>query len=202
MSALADRRFVLDGESHTYFVSSGNRTWDNERAVEIPVIWSELERRKGSEGVLEVGNVLAHYFEITHPVLDKHERHQNVTWNEDVVEFRPPFVPDLVLSVSTLEHVGHSDTPRDPGRFRAAIDAIVSWLSPGGRLVFTVPLGYNPAVRSYLDSPNIAGTAVRCLRRATLDNLWVQADYTEVRDFRYDQPFPCANAIAIVEVTR
>ncbi len=141
MSALAERRFVLDGESHSYFVASGNRTWDNERAVEIPVILSELERRKGSDGVLEVGNVLSNYFEITHPVLDKHEQDQNVTWNEDVVEFKPPFAPDLVLSISTLEHVGHSDTPRDPERFRMAIDAIVSWLRPGGRLVFTVPLG-------------------------------------------------------------
>ena len=152
--------------------------------------------------MLEVGNVLGNYFKITHPVLDKHEQDENVTWNEDVVEFSPPFAPDLVLSISTLEHVGHSDTPRDPGRFRLAIDAIVSWLSPGGRLVFTSTAGYNPAVRSYLDSPDIARKAVRCLRRATLDNLWVQADYDEVRDFRYDRPFPCANAIAIVEVAR
>jgi hypothetical protein len=40
------------------------------------------------------------------------------------------------------------------------------------------------------------------MRRATLDNLWEQADYAEVRDFRYNRPLPCANAIAIVELTR
>ncbi len=202
MSTLAERRFILDGAPHAYFVARGNRTWDNERAVEVPVVWHELERRNGSKGVLEVGNVLGHYFEITHPVLDKYEQDEHVTWNEDVIGFKPPFAPDLVLSISTLEHVGRDESPQDPAKFRLAIDSIVSWLSPGGRLVFTVPFGYNPAVRSYLDAAHPARTAVRCLRRTTLDNLWVQADYAEVRDYSYGRPFPCANAIAIVEVTR
>jgi hypothetical protein len=151
--------------------------------------------------VLEVGNVLGHYFDTVHPVLDKYEQEEHVTWNEDVVTFQPPFAPELVLSISTLEHVGHSERPRDRTKFRLAVDAIVSWLAPGGRLLFTVPLGYNPAVREYLDSPHSLRTSVRCLRRTTLYNLWVQAAYTEVCDVRYNRPFPCANAIAIVEVT-
>jgi hypothetical protein len=199
MSTLAERRFVLDGESYVYHVARGNRTWDNERAVELPVMWSEL-RRHGGEGVLEVGNVLGHYYDTDHPVLDKYEQHEGVTWNEDVVAFRPPFAPELVLSVSTLEHVGFSERPRDPAKFRQALDALAGWLAPGGRLVFTVPIGYNPAVSEYLDSPD-ARRSVRCLRRVTLDNLWVQVDYDDVRDARYNHPFPCANAIAIVEVS-
>jgi hypothetical protein len=201
MSALAERRFVLDGESHAYHVAPGTRTWDNERAVELPVAWSELQRHGGSHGVIEVGNVLGHYFDTSHPVLDKYEHDEHVTWNEDVVAFQPPFAPELVLSVSTLEHVGHGESPRDPAKFRQAIDAILGWLAPAGRLVFTVPLGYNPAVREYLDAPHALRTAVRCMRRTTLDNLWAQAEYGDVCDVRYDRPFPCANAIAIVEVT-
>jgi hypothetical protein len=199
MSTLAERRFELDGESYPYHVARGNRTWDNERAVEIPVVWRELQRH-GGEGVLEVGNVLGHYFDTSHPVLDRYEQHATVTWNEDVVGFDPPFAPRLVLSISTLEHVGHSERPRDPAKFREALDAVAGWLAPGGRLLFTVPLGYNPAVREYLDAHHPARTSVRCMRRTTLDNLWVQAEYAQVRDFRYGSPFPCANAIAIVEV--
>jgi hypothetical protein len=199
-SALAERHFVLDDESFAYHVAPGTGTWDNERAVELPVIWRELQRRGHSEGMLEVGNVLGNYFEIAHPVLDKYEHDRSVTWNEDVVTFQPPFAPELILSISTLEHVGHSERPRDPAKFHAAIDAVSGWLAPGGRLVFTVPLGYNPAVREYLDAPHSARATVRCMRRTTLDNLWVQADYAEVRDVRYDRPFRCANAIAIVEV--
>jgi hypothetical protein len=200
MSMLAGRTFELDGESLPYHVARGNRTWDNERAVEIPLVWRELERRGHSEGVLEVGNVLGHYFEIAHPVLDRYERHRTVTWNEDVVAFQPPFAPELVLSISTLEHIGHSETPRDPAKFARAIDAILGWLAPGGRLVFTVPLGYNPAVLEYLDAPSARLTALRCMRRVTLENLWVQATYPEVRAARYNRPFSCANAIALVEL--
>ena len=200
MSTLAERRFVLDGDILPYHASPKNRTWDNERAVEIPVVWRALERRGHSGGVLEVGNVLGHYFEIAHPVLDKYEQHATVTWHEDIVTFEPPFAPELILSISTLEHVGRSEVPRDPEKFQEAVDAVTGWLAPGGRLLFTVPLGYNPAVRAYLDSPHPPRATVRCMRRTTLDNLWVQADYAEVRDFRYGSPFPCANAIAIVEV--
>jgi hypothetical protein len=201
MSTLAERRFVLDGESHAYHVAVGNRTWENERAVEVPVVWSALQRRGTSAGVLEVGHVLGHYFPTSHPVLDKYEHDPLVTWNEDVVDFHPPFAPELILSISTLEHAGHSERPHDPDKFHAALAAVAGWLAPGGRLLFTVPLGYNPAVREYLDAPDPART-VRCMRRTTLDNLWVQAPYEQVREARYDRPFPCANAVAFVEVAR
>jgi hypothetical protein len=201
MSALAERCFQLDGRSFPYHVARGNRTWDNERAVEIPLVRAELERRGHSDGVLEVGNVLGHYFDISHPVLDKYEQDPHVTWNEDIVSFQPPFAPELILSISTLEHVGHSERPHDPEKFRRALEVLLGWLAPGGRLVFTVPLGYNPAVREYLDAPHGARSGLRCMRRTTLDNLWRQADYAEVRDLRYGRPFPCANAIALVEVT-
>jgi len=201
MSTLAARRFHFDGRDYPYHVARGNRTWDNERAVELPIVRHELQRH-GSAGVIEVGNVLGHYFDIQHPVLDRYERSPTVTWNEDVVAFRPPFAPQLVISISTLEHVGHSEQPREPAKFRRALDAILDWLAPGGRLLFTVPLGYNPAVRDYLDAPHAPRTALRCLRRTTLDNLWQQADYADVRELRYNRPLPCANAIAVVELTR
>ncbi len=201
MSMLAKRRFQFDGQSFGYHVARGNRTWDNERAVEIPIVWDALQRRGHSQGVLEVGNVLAHYFDIEHPVLDRYEQHPRVTWNEDVVSFQPPFSPELIISISTLEHIGHSEKPPDPTKFRRALDAILGWLAPGGRLLFTVPLGYNPAVRDHLDAPHTPRASLRCLRRTTFDNLWAQADYAEVRESRYGRPFPCANAIAIVELS-
>jgi hypothetical protein len=199
MSMLARRRFLFDGRDYPYHVAKGNRTWDNERAVEIPIVWEELQRRGRPHGVLEVGNVLGHYFDIEHPVLDRYEQHPTVTWNEDIVSFQPPFAPELVLSISTLEHVGHSEQPREPAKFRRALDAIIGWLAPGGRLLCTVPLGYNPAVRDYLDAPHAQRTSLRFMRRITPENLWVQAAYAEVRAYRYNRPFPCANAIAIIE---
>jgi SAM-dependent methyltransferase len=199
MSALAGRRFDLDGRSYAYYVAEGNRTWDNERAVEIPVCWSAVRSHRDPSTVIEVGNVLGHYFDTEHRVLDLHERDAHVTWNADVLEFRPPFAPQLVVSISTLEHVGH---PLRPELFRRAVEAIIDWLAPSGRLLFTVPLGYSPAVVEYLERPSPEIRSTLFMRRLTLDNLWEQASFAAVRDCRYDRPFGAANAIAIVEASR
>jgi len=53
--------------------------------------------------ILEVGNVLAHYFNVGHNVRDKYEKYYGVI-NEDVVMFKPAEPCDLVVSISTLEH--------------------------------------------------------------------------------------------------
>jgi hypothetical protein len=199
MSALAQRSFELDGRTYGYHVAKGNRTWDNERAVEIPVGWAAMRAHDRSETIIEVGNVLGHYFDIHHRVLDLNERHRRVTWNEDILEFQPPFAPELVVSISTLEHVGHSDGPRRPEKFRRAVETAIGWLAPGGRLLFTVPLGYNPSVLEYLEEPSPQVTSMLFMRRLTLDNLWEQTILPAVRDYRYGNPFPAANALAIVE---
>jgi len=202
MSVLAERTFELEGRTHSYMVARGNRTWDNERAIELPVGWEAVQAHGHPQTVIEVGNVLGHYYPIEHVVLDKFEHHRCVTWNEDVLEFQPPFAPELVVSISTLEHVGHGEQPRQPEKFRQAVEAIIGWLAPGGRLLFTAPLGYNPSVLEYLDDPSPQVTSMLFMRRTTLDNLWVQTSLPQVRDYRYGAPFPCANALAIVEATR
>jgi hypothetical protein len=199
MATLSQRMFELDGKSYPYHVAHGNRTWDNERAVEISVGWAAVQAYDRPETIIEVGNVLGHYFDIGHMVLDKFERHRCVTWNEDVLDFQPPFVPELIVSISTLEHVGHGQGSRQPEKFRRAVEATIGWLAPGGRLLFTVPLGYNPGVLEFLEDPSPEVTSVRFMRRTTLDNLWEQTSLPEVRDYRYDKPFRCANALAIVE---
>jgi len=83
--------------------------------------------------------------------------------------------------------------------FRRAVEAVIDWLAPSGRLLFTVPLGYNPAVLEYLDGPSPEVSLMLFMRRLTLDNEWEQATLAAVRDCGYDRPFPAANAIAIVE---
>ena len=70
---LAGKAFSMNGQEYPYFVHPYNRTWANERAVEIPVVRSFLEESQGKR-VLEVGNVLSHYGPVTHQVLDKYER--------------------------------------------------------------------------------------------------------------------------------
>ncbi|MBH0181576.1 MAG: hypothetical protein HP490_07860 [Nitrospira sp.] len=52
--------FVFDGQSYPYLYHFCNKTWKNERGVEIP-IFREILLRHQTGRILELGNVLAHY---------------------------------------------------------------------------------------------------------------------------------------------
>jgi 2-polyprenyl-3-methyl-5-hydroxy-6-metoxy-1,4-benzoquinol methylase len=199
---LRSATFDYRGERLGYHVDGGNRPFDNERAVELAIAVRVLTEHADPETIVEVGNVLPHYLPTQHAVLDKFEHHRKVTWNEDVLEFRPPFEPELILSVSTLEHVGHVERPPDPTGFPRAVAALRSWLAPGGQLFFTVPLGYNPSVLELLENASDSFDEVTVMRRISTENEWAPSSLEEVRDLRYGQPFPCANAVAIVRASR
>jgi len=73
----SSERFTLGGEEYPYFYHWYNRTWRNERTVEIPIVRRILEARPEAS-VLEVGNVLSHYFGKDHEVVDKYEKAHGV----------------------------------------------------------------------------------------------------------------------------
>jgi hypothetical protein len=111
--------------------------------VEIPIFRHLLEYYEG-ERILEVGNVFGHYGYYYHHVLDKYEVDNGVI-NEDIVDYKPEWKYDIILSCSTLEHVGFDEEQKDPKKFIKAIENIKNnILSSGGILIFSVPFGYNP----------------------------------------------------------
>ena len=199
--ALRASSFEYSGRSFPYHVDGGNKPFDNERAVELAI--AERALREHDPGVvLEVGNVLSHYFPTSHSVLDKFETHRAVTWNEDVLTFVPPFAPALIISVSTLEHVGHVERPPDRTGFSRAVASLLRWLRPGGELLITVPLGYNPSVLALLEDPAQPFDELVAMKRVSEGNEWVQTTLSDVRDVRYGQPFPCGNAIVIARARK
>jgi SAM-dependent methyltransferase len=137
--------FFYDGKQFRYFIHWYNHTWDNCRKIEIPVflkIYYENQHRS----LLEVGNVLSHYIPTTYDVLDKYEKSYGVI-NEDIISYKPEFKYDVVISCSTLEHVGFDEEMKDPDGFVKAVENIKkNILKPGGVLFLSVPLGYNPGL--------------------------------------------------------
>lgn len=142
-------KFVFDGNNFRYFIHWYNHTWNNCRKVEIPIFMDVYYKNTGKR-MLEVGNVLSHYIIADRSicdVLDKYDKAKGVI-NEDILTFNPSIKYDVVLSCSTLEHVGF-DKPEveNPFGFLEAVKNIVTnVLAPGGVLVFSVPIGYNPGV--------------------------------------------------------
>lgn len=178
--------FAFQGETYNYLCHKYNRTWRNERAVEVPIVWEILRKHHGKK-ILEVGNVLAHYFPVNHDIVDKYERVDGVI-NQDVVDFQPFSQNngyDLIVSISTLEHVGWDENPREPTKILPAIENLKSCLASGGKIVVTLPLGYNCELDRLLNEGKIQFTKIHCLTRASTDNKWVEVDWKSVRDPKY-----------------
>ena len=190
------RPFDLGGERFTHLVHPF--ILDNERTVEIPLALRLVERRPGAR-ILEVGNVLAAYRRFEHTVVDKYEKATGVI-NADIVEYRPDRPFDLILCLSTLEHVGWDETPRDDAKIGLALAAMAAMLAPGGELLVTLPLGYNANLDRLLDADALPFTELRFLKRISADNRWVEATWPEVRGSKFGTPFGCANALAVGRV--
>ena len=84
--------------------------------------------------------MLSYYMPTYHDVLDKYEKGDGVI-NEDVANFKPEGKYGLIVSISTLEHVGWNETPKDSGKIPEAISNMLEMLEPVGQIVSTVPLG-------------------------------------------------------------
>ncbi len=181
--------FTLGGESYPLLRRAYGLTWVTERAVEVPVAARLLERHRG-EQILEVGNVLSHYMPIAHEVVDKYEEVPGVR-NVDVLDLPAEPAYDLVIAISTLEHVGRDETPREPARAVHALEHLRGLLRPGGTLFATVPVGYNPE----LDAALAAGPyELRAMRRAP----WREVDPAEAFQCPYDFLVYSAAAVLFV----
>ena len=134
--------------------------------------------------------MLAHYMPVDHEVVDKYERAPGVR-NVDVLDLPAEPAYDLVIAISTLEHVGRDETPREPERAVRALEHLRRLLRPGGTLFATVPVGYNPE----LDSTLAAGShELRAMRRGP----WREVDPAQALECPYDFLVYSAEAVLFV----
>lgn len=182
--------FTLAGERHRLLRHAYGLTWTTERAVEVPVAAAVVARHRGRR-ILEVGNVLSHYMPVGHEIVDKYEHAAGVR-NADVFDLPTEPAYDLVVSISTLEHVGRDERGGDPARAVAALEHLRGMLAPGGTLFATVPVGYNPD----LDRALVAGPyALRAMRGRP----WRETPPEEALGCPYDFLVYSASAVLFVE---
>lgn len=182
----------LQYSSHQY-----NYSWVNERSVEIPVFQKILKKFSPNHHILEVGNVLGNYQPIFHQVVDKYEKTEGVI-NLDVLDFKPKNHFDLIISISTLEHVGWDETNKQKTKIMKAINHLKSLLKTNGQLWFSVPVGYNPYLDKLIKQNKLPLTKVYYLRRTTgFSNIWKQVKKIDADKCQYGHPFPHANTVMI-----
>jgi SAM-dependent methyltransferase len=195
------RTFTWEGRQVPYFHHRYNHTWLNERAVEAALAREVLATYAGAR-VLEVGHVMGHYLpSTTHTVIDKYEESPGVL-NADVAELDEQSRYDLVLSVSTLEHVGWDEDVIDAEKPGRALEALKRSLAPGGLLWVTLPVGYNPHLDRRLRDGDYGFTRMRALRREAARNTWREVPVEEVWDAEYDRLLYTAHGLVIAEFDR
>lgn len=194
---LVSPSFVLNGEKYSYLHHDYNSASTNERTVEVP-IFQKLLKGYDPDKVLELGNVMRHYVGGTHDVVDKYETAPEVI-NEDIVDFQSPKRYGLIISVSTLEHVGWDETPRDAAKIPQAIDRLRHMLAANGKLIVSLPIGYNAYLDEILRTDTLDYQKRLCLLRITETNKWREATWEEIKDATYDDPYPAANAVVFLE---
>jgi len=187
--------FSFQGNTYHYFHDIINNTWMNERSVEIPIMMEIVQQYKGKK-ILEVGNVLSNYFDIDRDVLDKYERDDRII-NQDIVDFNSNEKYDLIISISTLEHVGWDETPRDDTKIPRAIENLKRLVKSSGMIAITLPLGYNSVLDKLLKEGIVKFQKQYYLKRISKKNEWQEASWDEVQNVRFGSPYPGANGLVI-----
>jgi hypothetical protein len=191
-------QFTLEGRSYPYLAHRYKRTWVTERAVEVPVAREVVATAGDSGRVLEVGHVLGHYGPVAHTVVDKYETAPGVL-NRDALDLGDLGPYSLIVAISTVEHVGWDEAPRDPHGAARAIAALQARLEPGGRLWLSVPVGYNPHLDAALRDGSLGAVRATALQRS--GRRWREVPVAEAWGVPYDFLLFRARAVVFAELT-
>ncbi len=188
------KTFTIQDKKYEYFIHRYNGTWKCERAVEIPIIWEILNKYSG-KNILEVGNVLSHYFHIEHDVLDKYEKGKDII-NEDVIDYSPAKKYDLIVSISTLEHVVYDENPKDDLKILKAINNLKRMLNPNGQIIVTLPISFNQNMDRLVEEGKIIFNKSYFLKR-TSEYTWKETNQKEVFESKFNYPYKLGNGLII-----
>ena len=167
---------------------------------------------------------------INRKILDKFEIDIGVD-NEDLMNLPSEEKYDAIVSVSTVEHIGQGVDPsgaygestdgRDLEASLKAIAKIYDLLAVEGKALITVPFGvltdggwyiqfsaqYLALLKKYgIPQEAIHTSFLKLINRdPTKDSvkmLWEEVEEIELSNVEYNHPFSCANAIAVIELSK
>jgi SAM-dependent methyltransferase len=194
--------FWFNNQELVYFSHPYNRAGQNMRTVEVPIARAFLHDREWDR-ILEIGNVLSHYGRINWPVLDAQEKGPGVI-NADLMAWHPERPYDRIVSISTLEHIGHgryahltaATTPAE------ALSRVRTWLAPGGEALLTVPARYNEALDRQLVDGLIPADDIRCMKRVSPANEWAECTLTEALNAKRPEGYQWAVGMVALHCTQ
>jgi hypothetical protein len=186
---LQHRSFTFDGLQYRYFYHRYNSTCETERCIEIPIALNFLHRQPVG-ATLEIGNVLNHYTPFQHTVVDKYETGNGVI-NVDVCDFEPASKYAVIISISTLEHVGWDEESFDPGKALYAIVRLRHMLNDHGRMLVSFPLGHHAGLDRAICNGDLGCYELRGMKR--FGNIWTEVSVQELLACKLEPPYRRGN---------
>jgi hypothetical protein len=197
LKALTPSAFTYRSKPVDYFTGIYNNAFANERSVEVALVLNALDEHRGS--MLEVGNVTGHYIRIPRlVVVDKYEKGPYVR-NEDIVNHRGKY--DLIVSISTFEHIGYDEKHKDPKKFSRAVNHCYKMLKKGGQMIITIPASYNKNITSKV-LMRLPKHTTTCYKRITIANNWENCCLYDCLRKEYGYPYNNANGLIILEFNK
>ena len=191
--------YVVNNKTYKYKLTRHKST-DNERVIEIPYVYSFIKNTKIKK-LLEIGNTLSNYFDLEHVIIDKYETANNII-NIDIVEYVTKNKYDLIISVSTIEHIGYDEPKKEYGKALKALQKLIGLLNKNGKLVITVPLNYNPEINSIIVEKKIKFSEIHFMKRISWFNTWKETTQADALKCAYGGKYSAANAIAFLVYTK
>jgi SAM-dependent methyltransferase len=96
--------------------------------------------------------------------------------NRDVLDLGDLGSFELIVAISTLEHAGLDEHPAEHGKALDALRALRRLLAPDGRLVITVPAGYNPQLDSAIRLGQVPAARLAALRSEAGRREWREVE--------------------------
>lgn len=191
----ADARIRFAGAEIPYAYHLYSQTWRNERCLEVAIAKHFLAQSRPGR-MLEVGNVLSHFGFGEHEVVDKYEHVAGVR-NADVLTLDERGRFDTVISISTLEHVLFDEPEKDPHGASRALERLRATVAPGGRMLVTVPIGYNPGLDEDIRSGRFTLHAKTYYQRVSAAGDWLEVPEEQALRCSYGSPYEAANAVLV-----
>jgi hypothetical protein len=179
---LRPKHFFFNGKKIQYENSFYNTSFFNERTVEIPMVKEIISSYKRNN-FLEIGNVLQHYnYPESRVIVDKYEVSQNVI-NEDIETYSTQTKFNLIVSISTLEHVGLDEgemvTDKDKLQ-RCILNISNNLLAKEGVLIVTLPVNYNENVDKFIRENTIFQEKFFMKKDSLLLNTWKKVSFDDL----------------------
>lgn len=179
---LRPKHFFFNGKKIQYENSFYNTSFFNERTVEIPMVKEIISSYKRNN-FLEIGNVLQHYnYPESRVIVDKYEVSQNVI-NEDIETYSTQTKFNLIVSISTLEHVGLDEgemvTDKDKLQ-RCILNISNNLLDKEGVLIVTLPVNYNENVDKFIRENTIFQEKFFMKKDSLLLNTWKKVSFDDL----------------------